>query len=112
MGGGGVTPPKPSSPLLYLQQSQQKLKPVLVKRDLGVYIIYLSREICKPVLKPDFSAHGLMESLSEFGPWHLDSYLRRCEQISLHVGYLLHALPSTTKHYLIPTQLQLHKHPP
>jgi hypothetical protein len=29
-------------------------------------MIDLWREICKPVLKLDFSAHGIMESLSEF----------------------------------------------
>jgi hypothetical protein len=28
-------------------------------------MIDLSRKICKPVLKLDFTAHGLMESLSE-----------------------------------------------
>ncbi len=33
---------------------------------MGVYMIDLSREICKPVLKLDFAPHGLMESLSEF----------------------------------------------
>ncbi len=32
----------------------------------------LSREICKPVLKLDFAAHGLIESLSEF---QLGTYL-------------------------------------
>jgi hypothetical protein len=30
-------------------------------------MIDLSREICKQVLKLDFTAHGIMESLSEFG---------------------------------------------
>ncbi len=38
-------------------------KPVFVKRDMRVWVI--SRE--RPVLKLDFSAHGIMESLSEFG---------------------------------------------
>jgi hypothetical protein len=33
---------------------------------MGVYIIDLQREICKPVVKLDFTAHGIMESLSEF----------------------------------------------
>ncbi len=41
-------------------------KPVFVKRDMRVCMLDLSREICKPVLKLDFTAHDLMESLSEF----------------------------------------------
>ncbi len=32
-------------------------------------MIDLQREICKPALKLDFTAHSTMESLSEFGPW-------------------------------------------
>jgi hypothetical protein len=35
---------------------------------MGVYMLDLLREICKPVLKLDFTAHGKMESLSEYGP--------------------------------------------
>ncbi len=31
-------------------------------------MIDLQREICKPALKLDFTAHSMMESLSEFGP--------------------------------------------
>ena len=27
----------------------------------------MKRDICKPVLKLDFTAHGIMESFSEFG---------------------------------------------
>jgi hypothetical protein len=42
-------------------------KPVCVKRDMGVYMIDLLREICKLALKEDFTAHSIMESLSEFG---------------------------------------------
>ncbi len=42
-------------------------KTVFVKRDVGVYIIFISGEICKPIWKLDFTAHGIMESLSEFG---------------------------------------------
>jgi hypothetical protein len=37
---------------------------------MGVYMIDLKREIFKPVLKLDFTAHGIlwhMKSLSEFG---------------------------------------------
>jgi hypothetical protein len=34
---------------------------------MGVHIIYLLREISKPALKLDFTAHGIMKSLSEFG---------------------------------------------
>jgi hypothetical protein len=34
---------------------------------MGVYMSDLYREICKPVLKLDFTAHGIMESLSELG---------------------------------------------
>jgi hypothetical protein len=34
---------------------------------MGVYIIDM-REICKPVLKLDFTAHCIVESLSEFVP--------------------------------------------
>jgi hypothetical protein len=51
------------SDLLY-----EALKPVFVKREMRVYMIdlSLSREICKSVLKLDFMAHGIMESLSEF----------------------------------------------
>ncbi len=30
-------------------------------------MFHLQREICKPVLKLDFMAHGKMESLLEFG---------------------------------------------
>ncbi len=38
-------------------------KPVFVQRDLGVYTIDLLREICnKPVLKRDFTAHGIIVS--------------------------------------------------
>jgi hypothetical protein len=33
---------------------------------MRVYMIDLYSEICKPVLM-DFTAHGLIESLSEFG---------------------------------------------
>jgi hypothetical protein len=38
-----------------------------VKRDKGVCMIDLQREICKPGLKLDFTAHGITEYLSEFG---------------------------------------------
>jgi hypothetical protein len=34
---------------------------------MGVYMLDLLREICKPVLILDFTAHGKMESLSEYG---------------------------------------------
>jgi hypothetical protein len=34
---------------------------------MGVYMLNLLREICKPVLILDFTAHGKMESLSKFG---------------------------------------------
>jgi hypothetical protein len=36
---------------------------------MGVYeyMIDLYRDICKPVLKLDFTVHGIMEALSEFG---------------------------------------------
>jgi hypothetical protein len=34
---------------------------------MGVYMIDLQREICKPVLKLDLTAHGILESFSEFG---------------------------------------------
>jgi hypothetical protein len=38
-------------------------KPVIVKRNRGVYIIDLKREIFKPILKLQiFTAHGIMES--------------------------------------------------
>jgi hypothetical protein len=37
--------------------------PVFVKRDMGVYMVDLLEEICKPVLKLDFTAHGVIESL-------------------------------------------------
>jgi hypothetical protein len=41
---------------------------VIVKRDRGVYIIDLKREIFKPILKLRiFTAHGIMEFLPEFG---------------------------------------------
>jgi hypothetical protein len=46
---------------------------IFVKRDMGVNMIDLWREICKPVLKQDFTSHGVMESLSEFGLWR-DKY--------------------------------------
>jgi hypothetical protein len=42
--------------------------PVFVRRDMGVHMIDLQKETSKPVLKLDFTAHGIMESLSEFGP--------------------------------------------
>ncbi len=42
-------------------------KTVFVKRDMRVYMIDLYTEICKPVLQLDFTAHGIVESLSEFG---------------------------------------------
>ncbi len=42
-------------------------KPVFVKRDMGVYMLDLLREICKPVLILDFTAHSKMKSLSEYG---------------------------------------------
>jgi hypothetical protein len=29
----------------------------------GVFMIDLSRKVCKPVLKPDFTSHDIMESL-------------------------------------------------
>ncbi len=32
-------------------------------------MIDVSQQICQPVLKLDFTAHDIMESLSEFGPW-------------------------------------------
>jgi hypothetical protein len=32
-------------------------------------MIDILREICKPVLKQDFTAHGIIESPLEFGPW-------------------------------------------
>jgi hypothetical protein len=35
----------------------------------GLYDFGLWREICKPVLKLDFRAHGIMESLSEYRLW-------------------------------------------
>jgi hypothetical protein len=35
---------------------------------MEVYMIDLSKEICKQVLKLDFTAHGLLEPLSEFQP--------------------------------------------
>ncbi len=41
-------------------------KQVFVKRDSGIYVTDLQREIYKPVLKLDFSTHGIMEPLSEF----------------------------------------------
>jgi hypothetical protein len=34
---------------------------------MGVYMFDLLREIYKPVLILDFTAHGKMESLSEYG---------------------------------------------
>jgi hypothetical protein len=37
---------------------------------MGVNIIDLQTEICNPVLKLGFMAHGIIESLSEFGPCH------------------------------------------
>jgi hypothetical protein len=43
------------------------VKTFIVKRDMEVYIIDLSKEICKPGLKLDFTALGIMESLSDFG---------------------------------------------
>ncbi len=43
------------------------MKTSFVKRDTGVYLIDLSREICNSGLKMDCTAHGIMESLSEFG---------------------------------------------
>jgi hypothetical protein len=33
---------------------------------MGVYMIDLYRDICRPVLKLDLTAHGIVESLSEF----------------------------------------------
>ncbi len=36
---------------------------------MGVYMTDLPREICKPLWKRDFTAHGTRESLSEFEPW-------------------------------------------
>jgi hypothetical protein len=34
---------------------------------MGVYMTDLYRKICKLVLKLDFTAHSIMEPLSEFG---------------------------------------------
>jgi hypothetical protein len=42
-------------------------KPGYVKRMMGVYMTDLYREIWKPVLRLDFTAHEKMASLSEFG---------------------------------------------
>jgi hypothetical protein len=42
----------------------------LSKRDMGVYMIDLKRDVCKTILKLDFSAQGYMESLSAFGLWN------------------------------------------
>ncbi len=41
----------------------EEWKRVFSIRDMGVYMFDLQREICKPVLKLDFMAHGKMESL-------------------------------------------------
>jgi hypothetical protein len=58
-------------------------KPVFVKRDRGVYMINLMRGICKLVLKLDFTAHGIMESLSEFGLWVVKyGVCRRAENLT------------------------------
>jgi hypothetical protein len=46
-------------------------KPVFVKRDRDLYDWSLEREICKPVLKLDFTTHDIMESLPEFVPMEL-----------------------------------------
>jgi hypothetical protein len=35
---------------------------------MEVYMIDLRREICKPIIKLDFTAHDIMESLSESEP--------------------------------------------
>jgi hypothetical protein len=35
----------------------------------SIWLISREREICEPVLKLDFTAHGIMESFSEFGLW-------------------------------------------
>ncbi len=42
-------------------------KPVLVKRDMGDYMINLEKETCKKVLKLDFTTHGIMDYPSEAG---------------------------------------------
>ncbi len=42
-------------------------KPLFFKRDMRVYIFDwpLEREICKPVLKLDFTAHGIMQEVTK-----------------------------------------------
>ncbi len=42
-------------------------KPVFVKRDMEDYMINLPREIFKKVIKLDFTTHGIIDYLSEFG---------------------------------------------
>ncbi len=42
-------------------------KTVFVERDMGVYTIDLQREICKQILKLDFTSYDVMEPLPEFG---------------------------------------------
>jgi hypothetical protein len=61
---------------------------------MGVNIIDLQTEICNPVLKLDFTAHGKMKSLSEFGSCDFnnlknistrkyDSYLMRLRMLCI-----------------------------
>jgi hypothetical protein len=47
------------------------------------------REICKPVLKLDFTAHGIIESLSEFGLGTLTQALEPIAKLQ-STNYLLH----------------------
>jgi hypothetical protein len=44
----------------------EECKPVLDKRDMGVHMIDLYREIFKPVLRLEFTAHGIYGVLSDF----------------------------------------------
>ncbi len=49
------------------------------------------REICKPDLKLDFAAHGIIESLSEFGLGTLTQALEPIAKLR-RTNYLLHNL--------------------
>ena len=43
-----------------------------IKTDMGGQMIDLQREFCKPVIKLDLTAHGILEFLSEFEPsWEM-----------------------------------------